>query len=398
MNKKLLTYSSYFYLMSYAFTVTIIGPCNGYIDAAFNAGARTMGILISTHFAGFILTTIYAGYLVERTGIKPVMIGSIIVLGVSLIGFGQSKCLIMLFTAMFLTGVGGGAVESAVNALISRMYSETRVYNLNLLHVFFGIGAFLWPTIATGLLMRGVSWRTLYLFIGLFSILMALVMSLQKFPVMSSEGLIRLADIVDVAKRPTVVLLGGVIALYVGGEMGINAWVVRYFQEELGFVKADVPLIGVTLNAGFFLTLYWFTMTLGRLFVTIAGKYVADHILLKIVTTFSAVSAIAAFSVDNIFLAGFFLGLTGLFFSGIFATSIAIGGNRFPERVGIISGLIIAFSGIGNVFLNYSIGEIAQRMNSIRAGLLFVAVMLAGMAVCAFFVRSGKYPRDEIRH
>jgi len=111
MNKRLLTYTSYLYLMSYAFTVTSMGPCNAPIAASFGAGARAMGLLIATHFTGFIAATVFSGWLIDRAGLKPVMVGGVALLGASLIAFGQAPSLTLLFVFMFIMGMGGGAVD-----------------------------------------------------------------------------------------------------------------------------------------------------------------------------------------------------------------------------------------------------------------------------------------------
>ncbi|HPN95489.1 MAG: Glucose/mannose transporter GlcP [bacterium ADurb.Bin236] len=387
MNIKALTFTSYFYLMSYAFAVTIIGPCNAGIDADFHAGERAMGALVSVHFIGFIVTTLYAGYLIDRIGLKPVMVAGVSLLGAMLVAFGLSRSLTALFIVMFIMGVGGGAVESSVNALVSAIHKDTRVYSLNLLHVFFGVGAFTWPMIAGYLLETGMSWRPLYHMIGAFSFAMALIVAAQKYPEAEAGQAVKLGDVFGMIKKPTVLLVGGVVAFYVGGEMGINTWVVRYFEQELQFKSAAAPVIGILVTPSFVLSFFWFTMTVGRLVATFAGKVVPDYILLRVVTALSAASAVTAFLVRSPLAAGFFIGLTGLFFSGIFATSVAIGGNRFPDRLGMISGIVIGFSGLGNVLFNYGVGEVAQRTGSIRIGLLFASAMLVCMAACAFSIK-----------
>jgi fucose permease len=392
--------------MTYAFMVTTIGPCNASIDRTFHAGARLMGLLISAHFAGFIVSTFIAGYLIDRLGLKPLLVGGVALLGAAQIGFGLSCNLAMLFGTIFLAGVGGGAVESGVNALISRLYSETRVYSLNMLHMFFGIGAFTWPTAAGYLLESGVSWRSIYFITGGFTILMSLAMLVQGFPAREPGAAVRFREIPELLKRPVVLLLGCVMALYVGGEMGINGWIVRYFEEDLHFTRDVAPhlrfaigarVFNPPLTASVFLTLYWFMMTLGRVISTIVGRFVPDYKLLRAVAALSAAAGLATFLVDSVPLAAVFLGLTGLFFSGIFPTVLATGANRAPDRIGLVSGLLIGFSGIGNVILNYGIGEISQRAGSIRYGMLFVAVLLLGMAACAFAIGPAKKESGRIQ-
>jgi len=223
--------------------------------------------------------------------------------------------------------------------------------------------------------------------IGAFSFAMALIVAAQKYPEAEAGQAVKLGDVFGMIKKPTVLLVGGVVAFYVGGEMGINTWVVRYFEQELQFKSAAAPVIGILVTPSFVLSFFWFTMTVGRLVATFAGKVVPDYILLRVVTALSAASAVTAFLVRSPLAAGFFIGLTGLFFSGIFATSVAIGGNRFPDRLGMISGIVIGFSGLGNVLFNYGVGEVAQRTGSIRIGLLFASAMLVCMAACAFSIK-----------
>lgn len=394
LQKRVLTYTSYLYLLGYAFTVTNIGPCNGPISSHFGFGESTMGLLISTHFTGFIISVMYAGYLVDRVGLKPVMITAAITLGVTMYIMGRSFSVNMLFVMMFLTGLGGGAVEAAVNTMIANLHKDARVFELNKLHVFFGVGAFVWPTVAGMYLGGGGSWRVLYYVIGIFSTVVALTLLFQKFPEHEKTTPVRPSDMVAMLKNPRVVALCGVIAFYVGGEMGINAWVVRYFDEVLHASEAlaeaarnkDSIVAGMNLNSNFFLTMYWFSITVGRVVATVAGKYIPDIKLLRIMAVISTICATITFSVNSYALAAVFLAATGLFFSGIFATTIAAGSNMFPSRTGIVSGIIIGFSGIGNIIFSAGIGWIAE-LSGLRAGLLFAAAMLGVMTICSFLIK-----------
>lgn len=393
--KRILTYTSYLYLLGYAFTVTNIGPCNGPISQYFGIGTSTMGLLISTHFTGFIISVMYSGYLVDRVGLKPVMTAAAITLGVTMCFMGSSWNVAVLFSMMFLTGLGGGAVEAAVNTLIASLHRDARVFELNKLHVFFGVGAFVWPTLAGMYLGDGGSWRILYYAIGVFSILVAIALTFQKFPEPEKIVPVRLIDMFKMLSNKRVLTLSLVLAFYVGGEMGINAWVVRYFDEVLNAGKALASGVSINkgplnfkmdLNSSFFLTLYWLSITVGRVIATGVGKFVPDIKLLRIMTLVSTICATVTFSVNNYVVAAVFLALTGLFFSGIFATTIAAGSNMFPTRIGIVSGIIIGFSGIGNIVFSAGIGWIAE-ISGLRAGLLFAAGMLGLMTLCSFTLK-----------
>ncbi len=397
MKKRWLTYTGYMLLMTYAFVMTSVGLCNKPIAETFDIGARAMGLLISFYYTGFIVMTVYGGYLADRIGLKPVMLGSVTLFGLSLFGFAGAWNLMSLFTAMLIMGVAGGAVESGINALFSQLYSETRVYSLNLLHIFFGIGAFTWPFAGGLMLDAGLTWRGLHAILGGLAVALAFLMAMQKFPERTAAAhTIHLKQVFRLAKQPTMLVLGTLVALFVGSEMGINAWIVRYFEEELMKGQPATSFFSFALgsrhydfhvSAGLFLTLYWLTMTVGRVFSTVAGKYVPDYLLLRVITLMSMIVGLGTYFVKGVLPAAVLLGLTGFFFAGIFATTIAVGIKRFPEYTGAVSGLILGFSGIGNMVMNAGIGIVAQYAGSIRAGLLFAATLLIGVTACAFAVK-----------
>lgn len=381
--------------MLYGLAVTVIGPCNSRIAAEFGAGERTMGLLISTLFAGFIPSSVFAGYMVDRIGLKPVTLCGVALLGAGMAGFGAAPGLPALFAMMLLTGIGCGAVESAVNSLVGSLHPGTRVYSLNMLHVWFGIGALAWPLAAGYLLEGGASWRALYMGIGGVSLVSAVVFSVQAFPKAAFGKPMNVAEALSLLRSREALLLGMVTALYVAGEMGINSWIVRYFDEELLKGAPLAEALGLRAGAAWLttsaaLSLYWLTLTVGRVGATYAAGKIPGYKMLRIVTALSAVFTIAVFSTRSVALAAVFLALTGLSYSGIFPTAIAVGCNRFPERVGMASGLIIWFSAVGNVVFNTAIGGIAERFGSIRAGMIFASLMLFGMAACARLIGPAK--------
>jgi len=222
---------------------------------------------------------------------------------------------------------------------------------------------------------------------------------LQRFPGRDRGRTIQISEMLDLLKQPAMIFLGLLMMLYSGSEMGINAWIVRYFEDELLNGNKIAATLHVSLlsrdlivpvTTGVFLTLYWFSMTVGRLLVTFAGRLVPDYLLLRVITTCAAAAGLGIFIAGSVVPATVFLVLTGLFFSGIFATTIAIGANRFPNFAGSVSGIIIGFSGFGIMLMNSGIGEIAQRAGSVRAGMLFAAVLLFGMAACSFAIKKDK--------
>ena len=73
-------------------------------------------------------------------------------------------------------GLGGGAVDSGINAYVAEHY-ESR--HMSWLHSFWGVGALSGPLLLSALLARGVSWRIDYLTVGIFQIVLVTILFLS---------------------------------------------------------------------------------------------------------------------------------------------------------------------------------------------------------------------------
>ena len=82
----------------------------------------------------------------------------------ALIGFFIAPSFIWLLLFAIPLGLGGGAVDAALNHFIATHY---KAHHMNWLHCFWGIGAMIGPLIMSGVIRNNDSWRNGYLIVGI---------------------------------------------------------------------------------------------------------------------------------------------------------------------------------------------------------------------------------------
>lgn len=138
-------------LMAIATTATLMGPAFPSIMKEFNVPFGLLGFLASAWNSGYLFTS-FGGMLSDRHGELPVLGAGFAATGLAagLVSIAPSYAL--LVGLLLLGGVGAAFAEAAMNPLISKLYPKRSGFALNLLHLFFSLGAFTGPAM-TGLLM-----------------------------------------------------------------------------------------------------------------------------------------------------------------------------------------------------------------------------------------------------
>ena len=97
---------------------------------------------------GVFLATVIAGPMIDRFGNKLTLALSALLATVALLGFALVGGYRAAQTFGFILGIGGGGLNMAGNVLVSDIFREDRAARLNLVAVFFGVGALFIPLAA----------------------------------------------------------------------------------------------------------------------------------------------------------------------------------------------------------------------------------------------------------
>jgi FHS family glucose/mannose:H+ symporter-like MFS transporter len=366
-------------LFAYAVYFGALGVFLLSVAASFHVGAGVAGRLFPAQFGGFVLGVLCSGYVSDRIGRKAVLLLGIAFYAIGLALFSKAPVFVLALPACGFIGAGTGAMETVACAFVSDLYPDRRAFVLNGIQVAFGLGAAPSPALAHRLLEIGTDWRALFLGIAAAAIALGLALAAQPAPP-GAQG----AEAVDFARLRAIVrepafrALCLAQALYVGAECTFFSWVPTFMHRSC---------IGGAAWAGLAVTMFWTTVTVGRI---ATGGVVNRFPALSLIRLLAIGGAVAgAFTLlsgtATLVMVG--VGLTGLFFSGIFGLVLAEAGERYPSAAGTVFSGVVAAGGIGGALVPWIAGIIGDSALGWRAGLAFVPALMIALTVLAARIR-----------
>jgi MFS family permease len=101
--------------------VGLVAPLISIVLANHGADSRLVGLIGTTMFAAFTLASFPVGAAVDRRGPKPILIGGLILYGVSVLLFAFINSTWLFFMVRAVEGVGGAAISVATETMISQL-------------------------------------------------------------------------------------------------------------------------------------------------------------------------------------------------------------------------------------------------------------------------------------
>ena len=352
------------------------------VEATFAVDDAAVGIWYFVNAAVYAAASFGGGLLTERVGRRVVLSVAAGSLAVGLaIAAGASSWPVFLGAAIPM-GLGAGAIDGGTNALVLAVVEEGRGRALNLLHLFFAIGALTAPAVVGQLVDRGVPWEPILLLTALAALGVAVVLWLTAMPSgkrrpgeqPAADGETDDAREDEAVASPSFLVPLGLLAVaigcYVAGEVGVSNWIVRFLD--------DVPVATATLG----LSAFWAGLALGRL---VAARY-ADrfpHAPFAATAAFVAgLAVIVAVAAPTTELAIAAFAVSGFASGPVFPMIVAIGGDLYPQRLSATTGTLTGSAVVGGTLYPPLVGLMSARFG-IGTGLLGAAVL---SILCAFAI------------
>jgi fucose permease len=325
----------------------------------------TIGLTFFTGSAGFVVAGATAGALLHRFGTRislAVGAGAMVLAGLYAATHPPFAAYVVL---QILVGYAGGVLESVLNAYLTTLPNSTTL--LNRLHAFFGVGALVGPPLATWV-VNAASWPVVWLVLALafLPLLAGFVIAYPRedaadpaaeagTPVTPEPSGRASGSMLGAALRQPGVLLGaGLLAVYVGLELGVGNWGYSYLTQARG--QGDVL-------AGYSVSGYWLGLTLGRFLISPVATRMGVTAVGLLFACLTGIAASAAFiwAVPTAAAAGIGLVLLGFFLGPIFPTTMAVtpqltSARLVPTAIGVMN----AGSVVGGSALPWLAGAIAQ--------------------------------------
>jgi fucose permease len=274
-------------------------------------------------------------------------------------------------------GLGFGALDVSTNLLIAQRFADHSVSVLNLLHVFFGIGAVIGPAVAS-LALRATdsALPAFWISIGVFLLPIPLVLRLPPGPQVIPDAKTDDPPEMTFSYRvPLLWLLGAILLLYVGVEAGLGSWITAYVDRSTS--------LGEDTGAQF-ASAYWGALTVGRVLGAVYGGRFRPFTVLRVSLIGMAVgSVIMALGTGSVALTVLAVLILGVWSGPPFPTVIAITTAAFKRHPGKATSIVVTLASLGASTMPWLTGVLLDRVSPSAMAIFIVveSVVLVGIYV-----------------
>jgi MFS family permease len=287
---------------------------------AFGASFAELGLSMALMSATTAVVQTPIGFLVDRYGARPFLIGGTLVMTLSIAAMGLATAYWQIAALAMLSGLGNSVIHPADYAILSGSVDHARIGRSFALHTFIGHVGFAAAPPVTAALMLMIGWRSTLLLVGLLGIPVVLaivwqsrILIDQKRPVHGRAG--GEAGVRQLFSRSILLFFGFFMVSSMAGA-GIQSWLITVLHSARGLSleSASSALTGYMI---------------GTMSGVLLGGWVADrtdkHLAFVVVLT--VVGAALLLWVDLVSMAQ--LATVAVLFAG----GLLIGASRTPRDV-----------------------------------------------------------------
>jgi FHS family glucose/mannose:H+ symporter-like MFS transporter len=370
-----------------AFVFGVVMSCLGSILPALTAslGFEKMdagSLFLVMNFA-MLLSSLLFGPICDRFGFRAMLLSSTFLVASSFIGLAFANGYGMILAPLAILGLGGGVLNGGTNALLNDISPERRESALNLLGIFFGIGALFTPLLI-GTLLDWMGLRAILMVLVLLTAAPFLLFAAASFPAPKHEGGFAISELRAVLQHPLLFLFGFLLFFQSGNEFTMGGWTSTFLNERHGLDAR---------SAAYALSGYWAALMLGRWIMSrIGSKFPAPTVVISS-ASLALAGAMGVIWAANGWAASASIALVGLGFAPIFPNTLAQAGRIFAAFSGTAFSVIFGMALSGGMLSPWFVGRIAQH-HGIGAGFWVPLIGCASIILLQLIIRSYARRRD----
>jgi len=334
------------------------------------------GEVFSVLFIGLLVSTVLAGPMIDRVGSKPVLVAAASLVTAALALFTGARGFGAALTAAVLLGFGGGWLNIGGNALVSDIYPESRGRMLNLVGVFFGVGALFVPLLVS----VAFDWLTIggaLAACGAVAAACTLAALPLRFPPAREAATFSFREYLATARYPGVLLLGALLFFQSGNEATLSGWTSTYIGSE-----GWPPRVATVILLG-----YWVMAVVGRALSSRAQAWLGKPGLVLAAALLAAAGCLALLAgAGSLAVLAASAWVTSLAMSAVFPTTLAIAGDRYHRYAGSVFGFLFTIANFGGMLFPWALGRVSQAAG-VRLGMIVPLVGTLAVAGLAFMVK-----------
>ena len=378
---------------------------------AFSLSDLASGLVQSAFYMGYFLVAIPASLFMQRFGYKRAVIFGLALYGAGALLFwpaAEARSYLFFLGALFVIASGLAFLETAANPMVATLGEpENAERRLNFAQAFNPLGSIAGVAIGSTFILSGIeptpgeiaamtpaaldAWRAQeamavqapYLVIGLGVLVWAGLIAFTRFPPAATQGEAagatgNLARFRDLLARPRYRF--GVFAqfCYVGAQVGVWSYTIRYVQAELPgtpeHTAANLLIVALVLFMG---GRFVGTALMGRVapLTLLAAFGATNAVLMLIAVAIGGTPGVAALTLSSFFMS--------IMFPTIFAASL-----RGLGPLTKLGSSLIVMAIIGGAVLTAAMGLISDQSGAIRMAMVVPGACFAVVAAFAWRGRS----------
>ena len=331
----------------YGMTASLLGTLLPDLSARFQMTPRQSGSIASLQALGLMLASVAASALIDKTGKKTGFVSGLTLIMAAVLMLASSTGWKSVMVAMFLLGLGGGAMTTAANNLVSDIGEERRGALLSFANIFFGLGGMITPFLAANLL-GGNSIVLAYLIAALAASLLVF-QATTAMPAPASRAF-EISQALRLPGKPLLLLLSVIVFFYVACEVAVWNWLAKYLVTQGLSRPAALNILAFGFASG---------MMLGRLIATrLLSRYTATSVTL-VCSCLMVLATIWTLNSRSPATACLSVLCTGIVMGPVYPSAIAISGSAFRQMGATRMGMVITAGWMGAAASSWIIGAIA---------------------------------------
>ena len=141
----------------------LIGVAWPSMRQSFGLPLDALGSLFVSTTLGYVTASFLSGAILRRIRLGALLALSCAATAAAMIVYSTASTWTVVVASGVVTGLGAGAIDSALNTFAAHNYSARTV---NMLHAFYGFGTTIGPALMTAVLLRNAGWQRGYLIVG----------------------------------------------------------------------------------------------------------------------------------------------------------------------------------------------------------------------------------------
>lgn len=360
--------------------VSVLSAAFPYLRHLLGADYRTLSWLFVSSAVGYTLGYFVANRLVDRAGAGRLLFLAIGVFGLGYLLMAITHSLDLWLPITACIGFFGALIDVASSRAITALYQPTPVRALNLLNVFFGLGAILGPLLMAVALNHALGTAPVFGFLTLLSVAGLVMLRGSESTALSADES-RHIDGFRAWRTPWVWRMGLATFLYIAAEIGFGSWISAFAHREAHVSVAVAALFPMA---------FWGGLMVTRVLASLPGKRLTLFSVLTLGSLCGAGASVLAMVMSHqagwLMTAAF---LVGASFGPSFPGLLALASERGPTRVGAVYGVIYATMAVAALIVPWAEGQVFSGAPYVALGLTpAVCLVMAGLLCWDFYLWS----------